>query len=372
MDRLPEKMRRTLERLVNELKGNVNVYGIGLFGSWSRGDAVPSSDVDLFILNKTDADFEHVERLETGGLFVDLDFVPRQWFHRPIPPETDQKLYELQILYDRDWLLTNTKLLMMKSYGSPERISIRTEDHMVNSDIYLSRATSALSRQDYSSAYIFAIMALENILRIQAEITMEPFSNSHFLERIELSTTKLEMHEIFEQYLEISRLNDVDGSKMGSKLNLFRAVWEEINMTTQKMLQKSTSIHPIVRANLNYYLHSAFLKGATVRTNSIADSGRTIEASHYLKNIFLAIAENYVMLRSSFEKNINTDCTILIRSLKNLEEKNPKNYSQIIDLLDLDNVGRTEAINAIEKTRKIALKIRKDRKVLIKNHSIKS
>jgi len=33
-------------------------------------------------------------------------------------------------------------------------------------------------------------------------------------------------------------------------------------------------------------------------------------------------------------------------------------------------VGRTEAITAIEKARKIALKIRKDRKVLIKNHSV--
>ncbi|HXX87578.1 MAG TPA: nucleotidyltransferase domain-containing protein, partial [Candidatus Acidoferrum sp.] len=152
MDRLPEKMRRTLERLVNELKGRANISGVGLFGSWSRGDSVQSSDVDLFVLNKTDTDYEHIERLELSGLFVDLDFVPRKWFHGPIPPEIDQKLYELQILYDRDWLLTNTKLLMVKSYGSPERIDIRTEDHLISSDIYLSRATSAFSRQDYLSA----------------------------------------------------------------------------------------------------------------------------------------------------------------------------------------------------------------------------
>lgn len=120
MDRLPEKMRRTLERIVNNLKGRVNVYGIGLFGSWSRGDAVDSSDVDLFILNKTDVDYEYIERLASSGLFVDLAFVPWKWFHGLIPPEIDQKLYEMQILYDRDWLLTNTKLQMMKSYGSPE------------------------------------------------------------------------------------------------------------------------------------------------------------------------------------------------------------------------------------------------------------
>jgi predicted nucleotidyltransferase len=366
MDRFPEKMRRTLEMLVNELKAKMNVYGVGLFGSWGRGDAMASSDVDLFILNKTEANYEYVERLEAGGLFVDLNFVPRKWFHGPMPPETDQKRYELQILYDRDWLLTNTKLLLVKSYGSPERLGIRTENHLASSDIFLSRATSAYSRQDYSSGYIFAVLALENILRIMGEIALEPFSNSHFLERMERSTTKLGVHDVFEEYLEISGINGVSEAGMRDKLRLFKAVWEEICLKARKVLQKSRSTHSMVRANLDYYLNPAFLHGVITRTNSIVDSGEIIEASHYLKSIFLVIAENYVMLGPSGEKTLKADCTILMRSLKNLEESNPKSYGYIADLLDLNEIGRTEANEAIEKARKIALKIRRDRKSLIK------
>jgi predicted nucleotidyltransferase len=371
MDRLPEKIRRTLERLVNELKLDLNVYGVGLFGSWSRGDAAASSDVDLFILNKADVNHEYVERLETGGLFVDLDFVPRKWFHGPIPPEIDQKLYEIQILYDRDWLLANTKLLMVKSYCSPERVGIRTENHLLSSDIHLSRATSAFSRQDYSSAYIFAIVTLEDVLRILAEIALEPFSNSHFIELMERSTMKLEMYETFEEYLKISRLNEIDKQGVQNKLRLFKATWEEINLAARRSMQKSKSFHFKVKANLNYYLDSAFLLGLIMRTNSIIDYGGLTEAGHYLNNVFLDIAENYVLLKSSVE-NIKTDCTTLIRSLKNLEEKNPKNYSRIVDLLNLGNIEKTEAIDAIVEARKIALKIRKDRKVLIKNQLIKN
>jgi predicted nucleotidyltransferase len=37
---LPEKVRRTLEKVVKEMMVKENVYGIGLFGSRSREDAV--------------------------------------------------------------------------------------------------------------------------------------------------------------------------------------------------------------------------------------------------------------------------------------------------------------------------------------------
>jgi len=126
--------------------------------------------------------YEYVERVQIGGFFIDLDHVLKQWIHGAVPPEIDQKLYEMQILYDRDWSLTNTKLLMAKSYGSCERVDIRTEAHVVESDIYLTRATSAFSRQDFRSSCLFATVALENILRVLVEIALQPFSNSRFME----------------------------------------------------------------------------------------------------------------------------------------------------------------------------------------------
>lgn len=365
MIQLPEKTRRTLERLVNGLQCRVNVYGIGVFGSCSRGDAATSSDVDLFILNRSDLAFEYVERSEANGVFFDLDFVPRNWFHGQMPPETDQKLYEMQILYDRDWVLTNTKLLMMKSYGSPERISIRTEDHLLNSDIYLSRATSALSRGDHLSAYVFAIVSLESMLRILAEITLEPFSNTHFIERMKHAAAALEMQEAFQEYLEISRLNKVDSLGTRRKLGLFKAAWEEISLAARKSFQKAASLHPKVRADLNYYLNAAFLKGVIMRTNSLIDSGENIEASHYLRTIFLDVLQNYLWLASSSE-NVRIDYTTPINSLGRLEAKNPKNHTQIIEFLDLSDIGKVEATHAITEAREIGLQIRRNRKVLIK------
>jgi predicted nucleotidyltransferase/Arc/MetJ-type ribon-helix-helix transcriptional regulator len=371
MMKLPEKTRRTLERIVAELRVRENIYGIGLFGSWSRGDATSSSDVDLFILDKSNFPHEYVERIEINGLFIDLDHVPKKWIHGPIPPEIDQKLYEMQILYDRDWSLTNTKLLMTKSYTSPERVEIRTETHMVDADIYLSRATSAFSREDFRSAYLFANLALENILKVLVEIALKPFSNSRFIENLEASTAKFGTQTLFNEFLEISLLKEANNESVKEKLKLFKNVWDEMQITTKQNMQILSSSHFMVKTKLNYYLNPAFLQGTIIRTNSLIESGKFSEASHYINSILLNILENYAWLKSSIEKT-KIDYTTLIRTLENLEEKNPKNYNHIIKFLNLDHINKNSADYTINKVREIILNIRRDRKVLIKNHLIKT
>jgi len=92
--KLPEHLRRTLERTVNRLKTKDDVYGIGLFGSWSRGEGAETSDVDLIVFSKGSSNCEYVERVETAGFFIDLDNVPKKLFSGVIPPELDQKLNE--------------------------------------------------------------------------------------------------------------------------------------------------------------------------------------------------------------------------------------------------------------------------------------
>lgn len=367
MIQLPEKIRKTLEKIVRKMRVKENIYGVGLFGSWSRGDAAPSSDIDLFILEKGDINHEYTERREVTGLLIDLDYVPKRWIQGPIPPEIDQKIYEMQILYDRDWSLTNTKLLMAKYYSSPERVDIRTEAHVIESDIYLSRATSAFSRTDFQSAQLFATVALENILRVLMEITLEPFSNSRFLERLEESTAKLGMKDLFNEFLEMARLERADTATVTGKLKLFKMIWDEVHAVTERNSQALKSTHFKVKTKLKYYLNPAFLQGTVIRTNSLINSEKTTEATHYLNNILLNIIENYIWLKSSIDK-IKIDYTLLIRSLKSLERKNPKNCEHIIDFLNLNDVTKSGAADTIERTRKIMLKIRRERKVLIKNH----
>jgi len=364
---LPEKIRRAVEKLVDEMRIKEHIYGIGLFGSWSRGDATTSSDVDLMILDKGEFNIEHVERMMLNGLFIDLDHVPKLWMSGPIPPEIDQKLHEMQILYDRDWSLHNMKLLMAKSYASPERVDIRTEAHVVDSDIYLSRATSAFSREDFRSAHLFATSALESIVKILVEIALEPSSNSRFMEKLEASAAKLGMPSLFNEYSEVTKLNKVDDAIVKEKVRLFKMIWDEMKTTVTHNLQALESSHFKVRTKMNYYLNPAFLQGMIQRTNSLIESGRIAEASHYLNTVFLDIVENYAWLKSSIDK-VKIDYTTLMRSLESLEEKNPKNYSCIVRLLDLSDAAKLDTSDTIDKTREMVLKIRRQRKVLIKNY----
>ena len=364
--KLPEKIRRPLEKVVNELKTKENVYGIGLFGSWSRGDAVTSSDADLLILDKSGFDYEFVERIEIGGLFIDLDHIPKKWIQGPIPPEIDQKLYEMQILYDRDWSLANTKLLMNKSYASPERVDIRTEAHIVDSDIYLSRATSAFAREDFKSAQLFAALATENALKIPIEIAREPFSNSRFVEKLELSASRLGMTSLFNHYLSITGLNRVDEENVREKLKVFKNFWNEVKVIVQQNRDVLGNCHFKVRTKLNYYLNPAFLHGTLIRTSGLIDSGKMAEASHYLDMMLFDIVENYVWFKSLVDK-VKVDYTTLIRSLKLLEKKTPQNYENVIKFLDLTAIKKADAAKTIEKSRELILKIRKERKSLIKN-----
>ena len=220
---------------------------------------------------------------------------PNSGFTEPIPPEIDQKLYEMQILYDRDWSLTNTKLLMAKSYSSPERIDIRTEAHVVESDIYLSRATSAFSREDFQSAHLFAIAALESILKVLIEVALEPFSSSRFLEKLETSTQKFSLHGLFEEYLKTSGLDRADEASVKEKVGHFKAIWKEINLAARQGPQALESAHFRVRMKLSYYLNPIFLSGTVMRTDSLIDSRRFAEASHYLNGILRDLVENYLV-----------------------------------------------------------------------------
>jgi predicted nucleotidyltransferase len=369
--RLPENLRKALEKTVKALAAKRNVYGVGLFGSWSRGDAAGSSDVDLFILDNEDFGYEYVERVEQDGYLLDLNHVPRRWIQGPIPPEIDQKLYEMQILYDRDWTLTNTKLLMAKTYGSPERVDIRTEAHIVESDIYFSRATSAFSRHDFRSSHLFAAAALENTLRVLVEIALQPFSNSRFMETAESSASKLKMHSLFEEYLGMTCFAEVERTTVRERLKLFKTICGYINEVAKRNPQTLESVHFKVRTRLKYYLNDAFLQGVSMRVTDMVEAVKTIEASHYLSNILLEIVENYAWLKSSID-SVKIDYTALMRSLESLEEKGSRNYSNIVTVLGLEEAEKVDLASEIGRTREAVLRTRKDRKLLIKNHLGKS
>ncbi|MEM1536643.1 MAG: nucleotidyltransferase domain-containing protein [Candidatus Bathyarchaeia archaeon] len=369
--RLPEKVRRALEKIVRELTAREDVYGLGLFGSWSRGDAAATSDVDLLILTKSDIPEEYVERIVADGLMIDLNFIPMKWVQGPLPSELDQKLFEAQILYDRDWTLTNIKMLMVKTYSSPERVDIRTNAHAVEADIHLSRATSALSKGDNLSAWLFASTALENVLKILLEIALQPISSSHFIEKAEAATEKLGLREVFADYMETTGLYAANKSLAEEKMRLFKSLWDEMYITVKQNSQTVEKAHFMAKTRLKYYFNPAFMQGVILRTTSIINAENYAEAVHYLESTFITMLENYAWLKSSIEKQ-PIDYTTLVHSIETLERANPKIHQDTAKLLGLANIDKTRAHIIVERAKKDMVRLRKEKKHLIKTHILKS
>jgi hypothetical protein len=276
----------------------------------------------------------------------------------------------MQILYDRDWSLNNTKLLMAKSYSSPERVDIRAEAHIVDSDVYLSRATSAFARDDLRSARLFALVALENILKVLTEIVLEPFSNSRFLEKLEVSASKLGKPHLFSGYLDVARLQKVDVSNARRQLALFESIWHDMKDTVDNNPLALEATHFIVKTKLKYFLNPTFLQGMLQRTNFMLDCRTVAEASHYLSNVFLDILENYVWLKARIAK-LKVDYTLLMHSLERLERKSPHAYDHVLEFFGLKQLDKSEVALVIEKCREIMVNIRGQRKILIKTRLIR-
>jgi len=365
MGYLPEKIRGVLERLVSSLKNKKNVVGVGLFGSWSRGDAVSSSDVDVLIIDEGNVNYEYFERVEMRGLLIDLDYIPKKWLLGVFPPEIDQKIYESQVLYDRDWTLTNTKEWMAKAYHTLERIAIRTEAHMVDADIYLSRATSAYSREDYQSAQIFAGKAVETILKILVEACRLPTSNSRLIRTMERAAEKLGMLPTYAEYLAIAHLYGLEKEDVEKKLGLFKNVWDEISVFVKRNKRELESSHFRVKTKLKYYLSPSFMQGVILRSKALIDEQNHAEACHYVLDTLLDMLENYAWLKSKVEKT-KIDQTTLMRSLKDISQENPNIiYEKAAEAFNVENADQQKTQQKIQQAKQIVLTTRKQRRKLI-------
>ncbi|MFW6117843.1 MAG: nucleotidyltransferase family protein [Thermoproteota archaeon] len=371
MTNLPEKIRVLLDKVVKEMRTRENIESVGLFGSWSRGEATEASDVDILLINNTSLIYEFVERIELKGFLVDLDYLPKIQLQKGTPPILDQKIYEVQILYDKQGSLTDRNQWMTQHYRSMERVELRTQKQVVDSDVHLSRATSALARKDFPSAYLFATMAWDSIMRILMEITLEPFSPSRFIQKIQRSATKLEKQNLIPVYLKVTGLDEIEHTDVTAKINLFTEIWHSLKENIVEKKKVLESAHFKEKTKINYYLTPAFLEGIVTRTKSILHSGELIEAAHYLNRVFIDMIKSYVWIKSVLP-GVEIDPTTLIKSLKRLEHKTPKNYTDVLQLLNLHPLDKSVATNTIEKAKDTLIKTRKQRKTLIRNHLIKS
>jgi len=360
----PENIRKILEGLVADLRSRDSVSGIGLFGSRSRGDAVASSDVDLLVVERRDYDYEHVERAEIEGFFLDLDYIPEKWIHRMTPPEIDQKLYELQVLYERDGTLTKAKELMLKTYSTPERVEIRTASHLIEADTYLSRGISALNKEDFQSAKVNAAIALEAIMKILIEVAGLPISNSRFTRTLESSTKKLGAQKLYNDYVEVAGLSKLDRQRTESMLESFSAMWKEALGFIDANSPAVRTLHVKVMNDLNYYGRENFLKGLVARSSSLIRDGLLVETAHYLSRTSICMLESYAWLLAKLD-GTRFDYTTLFQHLKGSKKSPPEVRQRAVEALGIEKVSGREAEESLRKTKEIALGIRQKMKELI-------
>ena len=337
-----------------------------MFGSWSRGDASPQSDVDVLIVEKQGPMHERVERIVLNDLFVDLNYLPRKWVSLLLPPEIDQKLFEVLILYDRDWSLTNAKDWMHRTFHNSERLNIRCEMHLVDADIYISRASSALARGDYLSACVFAGVGLEFASKIVVEAVLLPFSTSRFIHVLEQSTKKLEREHFLDVFLEVSDLASVSKEEAEQCLRLYSTVWNYGESFLQEQKTMLSSLHNDVKDRLNYYGNIAFLNGMNTRSRGIIDSGDYKESCHYVRRNLLDFLENYTWAAACLD-GIRPDSSMLFSYLKESKEFSPKLFEAVVAAFGLQNLTHRKAEATVKLARETVFEMHRTKMDLLRN-----
>lgn len=366
MIRLPEKIRNRLDKLIKNLKTRETIFSISLFGSWSRGDAEPSSDVDLLIADNQIFDNEYTERIEQNGILIDLNYVPQKWITGSVPPEIDQKIYEAYVLYDKEWTITNTKEQMMSSYYSPERLKIRAENRLVDADIYISRATSAQARGDYESAQAFATLSAHTILKTTIEAAKLPMTNSQYLKTLKTATEQLGKTSLFANYMQVANLDHFTMNQGVERLNNFKAVLEEISSFTRANPHLLNSMQFKIKTKLNYYTTLPFLQGTILRSQALLNEGEPEEVANYLFPTLMDTLENHAWLEA-VSQNVRLDYTTLFRSLKGLKQTPTTIYRNALKTLDLENIDDRETEKTITAARNIILEVRQQSKIALDN-----
>jgi len=370
LERLPENIRGILSSLIEDFKSRESVISVGLFGSWSRGDATSSSDVDLLVVDGRNLDYEYVERAEIDGVFLDLNYIPEKWVLRDFPPEIDQKIYEAEILHDPNGTLERAKNTMMKIMWLPERVEIRTGDYLVKADTLLSRGLSAYGRERYQSAKLNAMLALETIMKILIEVNKIPLSNSHYMRALEASMKKMDLNKLYQEYLGIAGLSKVKRKDAERIFKSFVEVWSGVVDIVEANSSAIKTLHQEIINNLNFYCKPSFLRGIIVRVRSLLEEGSFVEAAHYMLRSSVDMLENYAWFLASME-GTQFDYTDLVGRLKNSEISSSRVPENALDeVLMVKDVSLQDANLSLEKARDIILNIRQRRKELIARMSI--
>lgn len=363
MVELPQGISSIISRFVMNLAKQTTVSSIGLFGSWSRYDASPTSDYDVLVIDSRRFDYELNERVEYNGAIMDITRIPRGWVDEVISPDVDHMLHEALILYDPNGTLSRARTWVEANYRTWGRVEVRTEKYLASADTYLSRATAALIREDLETAALFSDMSLNPIAHIIMEVADYPITRSAFIWNLRRACEKIDMIGVYKIIINNRRLGGLDKADVLAHLEMFEGIWRRITQHMRNNREAIENFHDRLMGEINYLTDPTMLRGLFARAEGMINQNNFIEADNYMRSWLLPLLEGYAWLISS-KQGTKLDYTSLLRTIRHHE-----GAASIIDSADeifnVKNIERNAVKQEIETSRSVIAHTRKNRRDMI-------
>ena len=308
-------LRVAIDRFVSRLVDLSGVSGVGLFGSWARYEFRVSSDLDILVVDSPRVSFEFEELYESGGFLFNINHIPYRSVGDVVSPELDHRLHELKVLYDGDGVLSRAKEFVDDKYRSRGRIEVRTDGYLTGADMYMSRAASALTRGDVGSAVVYGEATMTPMAHMLMDVAGYPVTRGSLVWNLRRSCEKLRLLDVFNDFLKVGRLGNVDRDYASVLLKMFEDVWGYLRgvILGESGLQVGMPVR--MRRDIEYLTSPLLLRLIQMRVGPMLDGFDSVGAVFYIRGWLLPLLEAYAWVVSS-ARGDKFDYTSLFRVLK--------------------------------------------------------
>lgn len=360
---MPKGLGSIFNRFIEDLAKQATVSSIGLFGSWSRYDASPTSDFDVLVIDRRGVEYEFHETVEYDGAIMDITHIPKKWVEEVINPHVDHILHETIILYDPGGILKRARDWVEANYRSPGRLEVRTEEYLTDADTYHSRASSAMVRDDLETASLFSDMSLRPVAQVIMEIAGLPITRSAFIWNLRRACEKIDMIGVYKVIISNTRLAGLERADVLMYLDRFEGLWRRISQYMEDNRDVVEGLHERLRDEINYLTGPPMLKGIFARAEEMVDENNFIEAAHYMRSWLQPLIEGYAWLISA-KQGAKLDYTSLFKTIR-LYEGAAGIFDSAAEIFNIKNIERSAVKHEIETSRSVIAYVRKNRRELI-------
>ncbi|MDP6048926.1 MAG: nucleotidyltransferase domain-containing protein [Candidatus Bathyarchaeota archaeon] len=361
MEVLPRLIQGSFYGLVEDLKMDPAVRALGLFGSWVRGEGNISSDFDILVVDGSGLDYEYGKVEVRGGWLVDLQHIPLGWLREPVSPQLDYRFHEMVVLYDPVEVLGEAREFVERVFMSPRRVEARTDGLLATSEMYLSRASSALSRGDSETTFAYVGAGLTSAAVVLIDIAGVPVTRSQFVWSLRRACVRLDMEDVYRSYLILSRVSKVSRQEAEEIIKGFKTAWDGVRGFILDHGCVMDGLHGKVKRDVEYLINLPTLGGILTRVRGMIAMENNMEAVIYLRGWMLPLLEGFAwaILAVDGEKY---DYTSLLRVVGGGDEVVREGA---LDVLGLSGVTERSAAEMLVGARELVGDLRLDRRRLV-------